>query len=140
MTIGQRIACFKFRASVEHETVMLHIHVPRILLHNMMMSDWCVEKLFNMLLQREWFLRLRKELDGNALAVYQVLVEIVLDHMLWHLSFERLIHDIILQTGLAKDWKRHFRKRFRHKSLNFFVALQFLMKVLQRKGQNRKAS
>jgi hypothetical protein len=24
--------------------------------------------------------------------------------------------------------------------LNFFVALQFLMKVLQRKGQNRKAS
>ena len=121
---------------------MLHIHIPVLLslLHNMMMGDWYVEKLFDIFLQREWFLRSCKEFDGNALAVYQVLVEIVLDNMMWHLSFEQLIDDIVLQTGLAKDWKGHFRKCDRNKFLNLFVALQFLVKVLQRKGQNRKAS
>jgi len=89
--------------------------------------------------QTQGVLLFGKQLRRHAIAIDQILVEIVFHVLIRNLLLQRLVDWILAQRAGSKDRKVHIRKLVAKKVLDLFVCVKLLVKIVRWKGQDRKA-
>jgi hypothetical protein len=97
------------------------------------------KQLENVGLEGKWILLFGIELDGDPLSIDQVFEEIVTNTFVRKMLFESLVHGVSRQGSRGKDGKVSLWEVLFQKVGNFYIRLEFLMKIIAGKSQDGKS-